>query len=222
MHPDPAHLSDAQGPSPRGAPRTPADHDGDDSCRTRGSLLARLRDKSDQRAWAEFVDRYTPMIRRWCRTWFPREADDMVQEVLAKLVRIIESFEYGAKPGRFRGWLKTVTRNLMAELKRGHPPLTFVGDSDARALVAREEARTDLERRLATEYDLQLLELARARVRGRVDPKTWAAYLETAEGVTPPAEAARKLGVSVGSVYQAKFNVIQLLKREIVRLEDSP
>ncbi len=60
--------------------------------------------------------------------------------------------------------------------------------------------------------------MARERIRPRVDPKTWAAYLETAEGGTKPAEAARKLSMSVGSVYQAKFNVIKLLKREIALL----
>jgi DNA-directed RNA polymerase specialized sigma24 family protein len=145
----------------------------------------------------------------------------MVQEVLAKLVGTIESFEYGAKPGRFRGWLKTVTKNLMAELERGCPFLVVAGDSGLQNLVAQEEARTDLERRLAAEYDLQLLELARERVRRRVDPKTWAAYMETAEGDTRPAEVARKLVMSVGSVYQAKFNVIKLLKREIALLGGS-
>jgi RNA polymerase sigma factor (sigma-70 family) len=161
------------------------------------------------------------MIRRWCRTWFPREADDMVQEVLAKLVGAIESFEYGAKPGRFRGWLKTVTQNLMAELKREHPSLTFAGDSGLRDIVAQKEARIDLEQHLAAEYDLQLLEMARERVRPRVDPKTWEVYLETAEGDAKPGEVARKLGMTAGSVYQAKFNVIKLLKREIALLEGS-
>ena len=192
---------------------------GDDPWKTSTSLLLRLRDTADQEAWAEFVARYTPMIRRWCQRWFAREPDDMVQEVLTKLVGAITSFEYGAKSGRFRGWLKTVTRNLMAELKRNRPSLTLVGDSDLQDLVAQEEARTDLERRLAAAYDLQLLEMARERVRPRVDPKTWAAYLQTAEGDTKPAEVARTLDMSIGSVYQAKFNVIKLLKREIALLE---
>jgi RNA polymerase sigma-70 factor (ECF subfamily) len=161
------------------------------------------------------------MIRQWCRTWFPREADDMVQEVLAKLVGTMASFKYRAKPGRFRGWLKTVTKNLMAELKRSHPSLTFASDSVLKNVAAQEEACNDLERRLAAEHDLQLLELARERVRPRVDPQTWAAYLETAEGETKPAAVARKLGRRVGTVYQAKFNVIKLLKREIALLEGS-
>jgi RNA polymerase sigma-70 factor (ECF subfamily) len=219
MRSRPAPIIDTPILAPAIAPQTLESHGEGDWCKTRASLLVRLRDRSDHLAWAEFVDCYTPMIRRWCRTWFPHEADDMVQEVLTKLVGAIMSFEYGAKSGRFRGWLKTVTRNLMAELKRNRPSLTLVGDSDLQDLVAQEEARTDLERRLAAAYDLQLLEMARERVRPRVDPKTWAAYLQTAEGDTKPAEVARTLDMSIGSVYQAKFNVIKLLKREIALLE---
>ncbi len=59
-----------------------------------------------------------PMIRGWCQRWFPREADDMVQEVMGELVFIMRSFTYKPEEGRFRGWLKTVTHRMMAHLKR--------------------------------------------------------------------------------------------------------
>ena len=87
-----------------------------DPARTRQSLLIRLRDTEDQQAWEEFYARYTPMIGGWCRQWFPREAEDMVQEVMLLLARRLRDFEY--QPGkRFRGYLKTVTHRLMADLK---------------------------------------------------------------------------------------------------------
>jgi DNA-directed RNA polymerase specialized sigma24 family protein len=64
-----------------------------DRSRTHASLLIRLRDNSDQQAWEEFHERYAPMIRGWCRQWFPRELDDMVQEVLTRLVSSLKNFE---------------------------------------------------------------------------------------------------------------------------------
>ncbi len=140
MRPGHVHCLDGSVVASPAAPHALDSSEGEDSCRTVGSLLLRLRDKTDHSAWTKFVDRYTPMIRSWCRTWFPREADDMVQEVMAKLVGTIESFEYGAKPGRFRGWLKTVTRNLMAELKRGRPSLVLTVDTDLQYHVAQEQA----------------------------------------------------------------------------------
>src|SRR5947209_2478785 len=43
---------------------------------TRASLLSRLRkDPGDSSAWDEFVDRYGPRIRSWCRRWGLQEAD---------------------------------------------------------------------------------------------------------------------------------------------------
>ena len=55
-----------------------------DAARTHESLFERLRGNTDQQAWEEFHDRYAPMIRGWCRHWFPREMDDMVQEVFTR------------------------------------------------------------------------------------------------------------------------------------------
>jgi RNA polymerase sigma-70 factor (ECF subfamily) len=197
--------------------RTPDDRDGDDPWRTSNSLLLRLRDRSDQEAWAEFVARYTPMIRRWCHRWFAREADDLVQEVLTKLIHSIEKFDYHPKPGRFRGWLKKVTRNLVKELCRRHPLRKPYATLEESALAA-IEAHTDLERRLAEQHEWELLALARERVRPRVDPRTWAAFVRTVEEGCEPGRTAEELGMPIGSVYQAKYNTIRLLKREVAAL----
>ena len=43
----------------------------------------------------------------------------------------------------------------------------------------------------------------------------WAAYLATAEEGQKPAEVARKLGMKVGAVFQAKHSVIAMLRQEI-------
>jgi RNA polymerase sigma-70 factor (ECF subfamily) len=185
--------------------------------RTHASLLLDLKDPCDQQAWGEFVRRYGPMIRRWCNKWFPRDAEDMTQEVLLKLVSCLTRFRYDPSRGRFRGWLKTVTNNLVKELApRAGSPVDV--DWSSLDLVA---ARTDLLVRLAREYDLELLEIARGRVRGRVEARTWSAYVETAECGRRPAEVARELGMRVGTVYQARHSVLNELRREIVLLENT-
>jgi RNA polymerase sigma-70 factor (ECF subfamily) len=84
------------------------------------------------------------------------------------------------------------------------------------------EATEDLEARLAAEFDLERLETAKERVRGRVADHTWRAYVETAERGRSPAEVARELGLKVGTDYQAKHSVIKELRREVEDLQDSP
>jgi RNA polymerase sigma-70 factor (ECF subfamily) len=188
-----------------------------DPSRTSPSLLIRLRDPGDQEAWGKFHDRYTPMIRGWCRHWFPREADDMVQEVLTRLVDCLRDFEYKPAKGRFRGYLKTVTHRLMSDLKRRRAYASMIGDEE---LLIEIEARQDLQDRLAAMFDLERLEQAKERVRERVADHTWSAYVETAERGRKPAEVARELGMTVGAVFQAKHKVITHLRREIESLED--
>jgi RNA polymerase sigma-70 factor, ECF subfamily len=189
-----------------------------DPARTRPSLLIDIRDPLDQQAWQEFHTRYAPMIRGWCLQWFPRETDDMVQEVLQLLARRLRTFEYEPGPHRFRGYLKTVTHHLMADLKEKERARRAVnGDG----VVEEVEASIDLEARLASEFDLELLEKAKNNVRGRVEPHTWSAYVETAEQLRRPVEVAKELGMKVGAVYQARSHVLTLLKQEVKNLEDS-
>ncbi|MNC98254.1 hypothetical protein D3C83_161570 [compost metagenome] len=60
-----------------------------------------------------------------------------------------------------------------------------------------------------------------ARVRLRVQPHTWQAFVLTAvEGVVD-AEAAGRLGIQVGTVYVARGKVQKMLQEEVRRLEQT-
>ncbi len=187
-----------------------------DSLSTSTTLLKDVRNPQDHEAWEKFIARYGPMIRGWCRHWFPREADAKAHEVISELVFRMMTFEYNPNEGRFRGWLKTLTHNLMARLKREEWPHVNV---DGECPLDILEAGEDLEARLAREFDLEQLEMAREQVRARVQPHTWAVYVATAEEGRKPAEVARELGMKVGAVYQAKHSVISELNREIKTLQ---
>jgi RNA polymerase sigma-70 factor (ECF subfamily) len=218
----PACASAAEAPSDKAQqdesipPAKPDDIFLDDSLRTEAGLLLRIRDPQDKEAWEEFVAQYGPMIRAWCHHWFPRDTDDMVQEVFTRLIPRLQSFEYDPRKGRFLGWLKTFTQNLMARLKREQWPQVDDGEESPLDLL---EAGEDLAARLAAEFDLELLEQAKRRVRERVHPHTWAAYLATAEQGRKPADVARELGMGVGAVFQAKYSMIAQLRHEIENLE---
>jgi RNA polymerase sigma-70 factor (ECF subfamily) len=186
-----------------------------ESIRTSPTLLIGVKDPQNHEAWETFIARYGPMIRGWCRHWFPRSADDKVYEVFSELVFCMIKFEYDPSKGRFRGWLKTVTHNLMAKLKREAFPQPGSEDDPFDSL----EAKEDLAARLAAEFDLEEFERAKDVVRPRVEPKTWAAYLATAEEYRKAADVARELGMKLGTVFQAKHSVITQVRREIERLQ---
>jgi len=186
-----------------------------DTTRTDPRLLGDVRDPRNHEAWERFIARYRPMIQGWCRQWLPHAADDKACDVFSELIFRMMTFEYDPSKGRFRGWLKTVTHNLMAKLKRDVLPKV---DDDHDPLES-VEAGEDLAARLAAQFDLEQLEIARERVRARVQPHTWQAYVATAEEWRKPADVARELGMKVGTVFQAKHSVITLLRREIETLQ---
>ena len=90
------------------------------------------------------------------------------------------------------------------------------GHSETFELLRGLEARDDLVRRLEPQYDLELLDEASRRERLRVQPRTWGAYELTAVEDISGAEAAARLGMSVGSVFMAKANVL-LMRREYIQ-----
>jgi RNA polymerase sigma factor (sigma-70 family) len=189
---------------------------------TNPSLLGRLRAvPADQQAWVGFVDRYGPSIYAWCSEWrlAPEDAAEVTQQVLARLVVRLRSFEYD--PTRsFRKWLWTVARHAWSDFvearERGG---RGSGSERVSDLLHGLAARDDLLGRLAAAFDLELYEEAVARVRARVRPNTWAAYHRTAIEGQSGQEAAAALGMSVANVFVAKSAVLRLLREEVQRLE---
>ena len=191
-------------------------------CSTRVSILMALRnDPGDQSAWSTFVDRYGPQIHAWCLRWKLQDADaqDVTQMVLVKLVRHLPDFAYD--PSRsFRGWLRTVTANSWNDFIRDQlRGVRGAADSVIADRLNTIEARVDLVRHLEETYDQELLELAIADVKERVEAHTWEAFRLTAiEGVASPKVAAR-LGIATATVYRARHVVQTKLRKALAQLD---
>jgi len=194
---------------------------GDADSSTSATLLGRLQDPADPRAWEEFVDRYGPQIHSWCRRWRLQEADaqDVTQEVLVRLVKKLRTFQYDPAQS-FRGWLHTVTYHVLYDLCEARKrPGQGSGDRDVEGVLLNVEAREDLVHRLGEEFDLEVLELARQRVQLRVKPTTWQAFSLVAFQGLSTDDAARQLQMKVGTVIVHHGRVKQMLREEIGRLE---
>src|SRR5213593_892354 len=87
--------------------------------KTPASLLERLRQPNDQKAWAEFVDLYTPLFYYWALRLGLQEPDaaDLIQEVFLVLYQKLPEFTY-QRHKSFRAWLRTVLLNKWRDHKR--------------------------------------------------------------------------------------------------------
>lgn len=176
---------------------------------TSTSLLHRLRQPSDQAAWDQFVEIYTPVLYYWCRrVGLSRDdAADLVQDVFIVLVEKLPDFSYD--PQRtFRGWLRTVLLNKWRQQQRRRGRVVCVGAS-----VDRPESSADaLELLWEADYRRAVINRLARQVQGDFQPKTWTAFWETAVNGRPPSEIAHELGISVGGVYIAKSKVLCRLR----------
>ena len=185
---------------------------------TRVTLLGRLRAAPDDpAAWSEFVAWYGGKIYAWCRAWGLQESD--AQDVFLNLSVRMHDFRYD--PGRsFRAWLKTLTHHAWQDyLEKQRRPGRGSGSESVMERLAAVEAQDDLARRLAEAFDQELLKEAAARVRLRVEPRTWNAFHLLAIEGRSGAEVARRLQMKVATVFVARSKVQRMLREEVGRLD---
>ena len=191
---------------------------------TRPSLLLRIRDARDAEAWQAFIEVYAPLIYGYCRHRRLQEADsaDVAQEVLTRVARSMQNFEYSPDRGRFRDWLGTVTRNEIARfLRRARRPGQGTGGDELNEIDS--VASPDLDPAWAEHFHAHLLETALGRIRSHFDPPTWRAFELVWLADRPAPQVARELGVSIEKVYVAKSRVLKRLREEVLLLgEDMP
>ena len=173
-------------------------------------------------AWARFVGLYGDKIRGWCRRWGLQEADseDVTQDVLLRLAQKLGAFHYD-KSRSFRGWLRTMTRNALADfLADRKRQCSGSGDDGVFEQLQSVHARDDLIKHLNDQFDAEIVAVACARVRARVEPQTWEAFRLTAYERLPGDTVAARLGMSRATVFKAKSRVLGFLREEIKQLDE--
>ena len=110
---------------------------------TQPSLLSRVRDPANHAAWREFEAKYRDLILRFCRQrgLQQTDAEDVLQIVLANLVRSLPQFVYDPKRGRFRDYLYQAVRSGISRMKKRPKTLSAALDTSMlHALEADDES----------------------------------------------------------------------------------
>lgn len=194
---------------------------------TRPSLILRLRRQDDFCAWEEFVEIYQPVIHQFARRRGLQDSDaqDVTQEVMTRVARSIQTWDPDSRKGRFRGWLATITRNLVIQSFRDgvrHPATGMdaqLGEVAGASGAGDESTVEEFDR----ERERQLFLWAARRVQPRVQPQTWKAFWLTSVQNQEIASVASQLNTSKAQIYVARSRVMRLLKETVERTEfDQP
>lgn len=188
------------------------------------SLLGRLRATPVDSDWVRFMGVYEPLLRGWLRRKevLGHDSDDLVQNVLAVVVRRMADFEHNGRAGAFRTWMRTITLNCLREYwreKKASPP--GVGGSNIQELVAQlEDPNSQLSQFWNHEHDRQVMRKLLEDLKSEFELRTWQAFDLFALQARPAAEVAKELGISANAVFIAKSRVLARLRQESAGLLD--
>jgi RNA polymerase sigma factor (sigma-70 family) len=198
---------------------------------TRQSLLGRLKDWDDQDSWKAFFDTYWRLIYNTAvkAGLTDAEAQDVVQETIISVLKGIRTFKYDSASGSFKSWLLRATgwriidqfrkRQRGIDQRKGEAP-TGTGTATIERLP--DPAGLALEVTWNDEWDKNLMDAARDRVKRRVDPKQYQIFdLHVFKGWSV-SRVARALKVNPGRVYLTKHRITSLIKKEIQYLRTKP
>lgn len=187
------------------------------------TLLDELRSGRAE-AWERFVRLYSPVVYRWCRRsgLGGEDAADVLQEVLASVMRHLVEFRREKARDSFTSWLAAITRNKVRDhFRRRHGKAQARGGSTAQQQIAeipdvpepsRESIRPDAQS--AAWLSRGVLE----SIRAEFEDRTWHAFWRTVVDGQTPASVAADLHMSTAAIYMAKSRVLRRLRRAMVEL----
>ena len=186
---------------------------------TDNGLLEGIRAR-DETSWKRFVDEYSPLIYVWCRKCDLQSADarDVSQQVFHAVSRSIAKFSNSNGNSSFRGWLFTITRNLvrnhLSRTLRGPRPRG--GTSIQLRLLQEPDAVDDESLSIAT-FSTQpsSIQTILDSVRTEFDDRTWQCFWLVAMEGNTAVEVADRFGMNAAAVRQAKYRVTKRLRRDL-------
>jgi RNA polymerase sigma-70 factor (ECF subfamily) len=191
---------------------------------TRETLIQRLPNAADVEAWEVFVEIYEPLLFRLARGRGMQAADaeDLVQEVLAAVVRNVERWVARKDRGSFRAWLFRIAFNLGINFVT-RPKHQRLGSGDSQVARMLEElpaVSADSSELFLTEYRRELFRWAAERVREQTSEKQWIVFWLTSVEDRSIAEVAMEYEMSVGSIYIARSRITNRIREMIHEHEE--
>lgn len=183
---------------------------------TRMTLIQRVKNRMDQQSWEEFTTFYSPYImgilnKAGIKYEF---VEDLCQEILLRIWKSIENFEYDPSKCKFRTWLGTVCRNhiynFYERVKKKHDSVDMhesylpPGEADINEIIEKE-------------WQVYIAAKAFEKVSKNFNEKALISYKEFQKG-RDAAEISKEIDVAENTIYVYHRRVKQAMTREILLL----
>ncbi len=177
---------------------------------TKKSLLKKV-DAKDEKAWRDFVEYYTPLIRLRANDLklTDEEFEDLRQIVLMDVFSKNLVGKYDSSIGKFRTYFRTIITNTAIDILRQRRKNQNIENIE---LAACDNNLFE------EEWQAFIYQKALEQVRKTVDESTYMAFEFYVRRNLPVEQVAEILSISVDSVYQAKSRIARHLKNIIEKL----
>jgi RNA polymerase sigma factor (sigma-70 family) len=190
---------------------------------TSETLLGRLKAENAHDAWKEFYHFYWGAILRYARKLGlnQHQAEEVLQETMVALMRILPEFAYDRRKGKFRNFLLTIVhRKSLAMLRLASRNPEVAWEEAKHEGTADPFHRGDAMEEALARWRDSLMEESIRRVRdsGRLADRTFAVFEAYAVRRRPVEEVARQFGMKENAVYQIRNRVLQRVQAEVAAL----
>ena len=197
---------------------------------TSKTLLRDLAADARSPRWTEFVARYRPMMEAYLAARHPSlvaEADDLVQETLLALVRVLPDYRYvPGEQGSFHNYLTGILRNKAAMAARRR---TMETARDVRAAAepspsAPAGADEEVAAREEAAWRDAVFEIALRQLLAdeSVQERTKQVFVRTAVRGEDVATVARDFGIERNAADQMKSRMLRRLRELVAALDAAP
>ena len=186
---------------------------------TSSSLLRHVIARQPE-AWEKLAHLYCPLVYKWARVRRLQDADaaDIVGEVFKTVLARIDDFRRDKPGDSFRGWLWKITCNKLGDhFRRVATRPGAAGGSDA---YQQFQQLPDMPAEDSVNFcglvtDREVLHRMLELIRPDFEGKTWQAFWRLAADGDAAADIAQDLGMTAKAVRQAKYRVLQRLRKEL-------
>lgn len=191
--------------------------------RTTSSFLGGLAEEQTQ-AWAEFYERYGPMVRNVARRSGLDDADqnDVVQETFIAFLPALRDGKYDRQLGRLRHYLGGIAVNKVRNIVRSphRRRREAMNDTDGGCdldAVPDDSRIADL---FEDEWRRGMLRESHQRLKAEIGDRAFQAYILYAVEERPADEVADMLGIERATVYVHKNRALASLRKIMADLDE--
>jgi RNA polymerase sigma-70 factor (ECF subfamily) len=178
---------------------------------TTATVLQQLRDFENRSAWDSFAERFRRPIVSFAKSMglSGADAEDAAQETLLAFAEAYRRGQYDPAKGRLSRFLFGIAYRQSLKARRVASKAGGGVESAFWSQVPDEQTATGV---WDTEWERSILDRCLEQVKQEFEPQTFAAFDLVVRNERSADDAARELGSTIKSVYNAKHRILKRIR----------